>query len=287
METNIKKERAIAAGSVIFLLASLIGTGVFYNSTLSLKKNLNEEKLKTELMLSEKLNFEKDIVSFKTELNDYKGKNEELDKVLASTQKMLEEKEAMVKSITSENANVKSLKKQIADFNKLKKDFESQASVLNESIKKLNSEKEVLNNTIASLKEENKMLAANLDVLTSLTADSYLVESTKKNGKLTVISKRTKKMTLTFKVPQTLNESISFRIVKPDGTQVEGSDKAISFKEVNDSYDLYASISPEEIKVFKKIEMTYEPKEKLKAGLYKVEMLNAGKYMGSCNVKLR
>jgi len=83
-------------------------------------------------------------------------------------------------------------------------------------------------------------------------------------------------------------ESISFKIMKPDGSQIGGkNDQGLTFEVTNDDAGLLVNSSSEVIKVSKKIEMTYEPKEKLKAGVYKVEMFNGEKYVGACNVKLR
>ncbi len=159
---------------------------------------------------------------------------------------------------------------------------------LNESVQKLNGEKEMLNQTVASLQLANQQLAANLDILSSMTADNYLIESSRKNGKLTVMSRRTRKIAVSFKVPENMVESISFKIMKPDGSQIGGkNDQGLTFEVTNDDAGLLVNSSSEVIKVSKKIEMTYEPKEKLKAGVYKVEMFNGEKYVGACNVKLR
>ena len=65
----------------------------------------------------------------------------------------------------------------------MKKDFESQVLALNETIQKLNAEKDALNQTIASLQGENKQLATNLDILSSMTGDNYLVETTKRKDR--------------------------------------------------------------------------------------------------------
>lgn len=293
MKKKLSKDRMIAAGAVIFLIAAIIGTSLFYNSNKSLTKNLNNEKLKSEMMLSEKLALQKEIETFINQINSLSGKNSELDKLLAETSKKLSEKEAQLSRIVRENGNIKTLKKELADLNQMKKDFESQVFALNESIRKLNSEKDALNQTIASLQEENKQLASNLEILSSMTADNYLVETTKKmwlkpnSEKLTVVARRTKKITVSFKVPENIIEDISFKIVKPDGKTVEGKDNGVACRIVNEDEGLMASINGGAIKVSKKIEMTYEPKEKQKPGLYQIEMYNGEKYIGTCNVKLR
>ncbi len=287
MKTIEQRERRITAIAVIILIAGLISTGIFYTVNRSQLKNLNDEKLKSEMMLSEKLALQKEIESFKTQINSLSGKNTELDKLLAETSQKLSEKEAQFNKIVRENGNIKKLKGELAELTQLKKDFDNQVSQLNETIQKLNSEKDALNETIASLQKENQQLATNLEILSSMRADNYLVETNKRNDRLTVVAKRTKKMIVTFIVPEKMIENISFKLTKPDGTQIDGKDNGIAYKVVNSDEGLTASITGGAIKVSKKIEMTYEPKVKQKAGIYKIEMYNDGNYIGACNVKLR
>jgi predicted nucleic acid-binding Zn-ribbon protein len=287
MKTILTKENRITAGVVVLLIMALIATGIYYSSNKSLTKNLNSEKLKSEMMLSEKLALQKEIDTFKNRINSLSGKNAELDKLLAETSLKLSEKEAQLNRIARENGNIKQLKKQLAEVEQMKKDFDSQVLALNEEIQKLNKEKDVLNNMIASLQEENKQLATNLEILSSMTADNFLVETTKKKDRLTVVARRAKKIAVTFKVPDNIVEDISFKIVKPDGKVVEGKGNGIAYRVVNGDEGLMASNSGGAIKVSRKIEMTYEPKEKQKPGLYQIEMYNVEKYVGTINVKLR
>lgn len=169
----------------------------------------------------------------------------------------------------------------------MKKEHETKILALKETIDKLNTDNNFLNQSLASLTEENKQLAANLDLLSSITADNYLVETTRKKGKLTVVAKRTKKLGVNFKVPENMVETISFKLIKPDGNTVEGNSKDIAVNITDNNEVLYASLDKAELKVSKRIEMTYEPKERLKSGVYKVEIYNKERYIGSCNVKLR
>ncbi len=287
MKTIEQREKRITAIAVLILIAALIGSGLFYSTNRSITKDLNNEKLKSEMMLSEKLALQKEIETFKTQVNSLSGKNSELDKLLAETNGKLSEKEAQLSRIIRENGNIKSLKKQLAELEQLKKDFENQVLALNESIKKLNSEKEELNRTIVSLRNENKQLTENLEILNSMTGDNYLVESTKRKDRLTVVARRTKKITMSFNVPENMVENISFKLTKPDGSQVDGKGNGIAYHITNEDEGLTASLSGGVIKVSKKIEMTYEPKEKQKPGIYKIEIYNGDKYIGTCNVKLR
>lgn len=287
METTVSKEKKIIGSVIALLIMALVVGGYFYTSNKLLLKNLNNERLNSEMMLSEKLALQKEIDAFKKQINLLSGKNTELDKVLTMTSQKLKDKEAELSRINRENGNIKQLKQQLADLAKMKKEFDSQVLALNESIQKLNKEKDALNQTIASLQDENKQLAANLEILSSMTADNYLVETTKRKDRLTVVAKRTKKMAVTFKVPDNIVENISFKIVKPDGKIVEGKENGIAYHVLNADEGLMASTSGGAIQVVRQIEMTYEPKEKQKPGLYKIEMYNSDKYVGTINVKLR
>jgi peptidoglycan hydrolase CwlO-like protein len=102
----MKKERVIAAGSVITLIVSLIITGLFYNSNKFLANNLDQERLKTELMLSEKLALQKEIHSFKNQIKSITRKNEEHDKILGMVCQKLGMKEAEINRIVRKNGNV-------------------------------------------------------------------------------------------------------------------------------------------------------------------------------------
>lgn len=287
MKTTFKKETLIAAGSIIFMLMSLVGTGIFYNANKSLKKSLDMEVLNSEMILSEKLQFQKEIDGFRVKIKELMGKNKDLDKILAETTRKLNEKEEALNLIVRENGNIKSLKKQMAELTQMKKDMESQMLSLNESVQKLTKDKEMLNKTILALQDENKMLSENLAILSSVTTDNFLVEATKgKKEKLTVKANRTNKIAVSFKVPSNMVEKVSFKILKPDGILVEGNDKGIAMRIVNNE-TLLASRSTDLIEISKKIEMTYSPKSKLKPGIYTIEMYNGEKYIGSCNLKLR
>jgi chromosome segregation ATPase len=291
---KIKKERVIATVAVLFLFVSLIGTGVMFKNNRSLSNQIKNEKLNSEVLLQNKILLLNEVDQFNNQINSLLGKNAELDQILSETSQKLSQKENEINKIVRENANIKMLKQQLSELNKMKSEFESQLVALNGTISKLNSEKEAMNKSLALLQEENKQLSTNLAILSAMTADNYLVETTKrknlirKSEQLTVVGKRARKMAVSFKIPENVAESISFKVTKPDGKQVEGKEQGITHHVIENEDDiLMASESSDVIKVSKKIEMVYQPKEKLKAGIYKIEMYNGKSYIGSCNVKLR
>jgi len=282
-----KKESVIAAGAIILLIMSLVWTGYLYNSNRALTGSLIKEMLESEQAMNESRGFLGDIERFKTQINSLNGQNRDLESFLKESMVKINLKEAEITKLWEAKSSTQKLRKELAELNGMRRDFETNASEMKEAIKKLNQEKELLAGTIATLKDQNKELATNLEILSSLTADNYLVETTKKRDKLTVMAKRTRKMKVSFKVPDNVVENISFRITTPAGTKIDGKDKGLVYKVVNDEDELMASTSTDKINVTRKVEMTYEAKEKLKGGVYRIEMYNAAKYIGSCNVKLR
>jgi len=285
MTTN--KRKIAITGALAVLLVSFIVSAVYFNKNRSLGKDLDNEKLKSELTLSEKLLAEKEVASLRNQLASLKGTNAEIDKILAETTKKLNDKEAELLKIQRENSKVKSLKKQLDEIAQLKNDLEKQLNAVNANLARVNSENEKLNKSITDLRAENEELAQNLKILSSLTADNFLVETTRGKGKLTVKAKRTNKIAVSFAVPANVTEKLSFIITKPDGKQITDNDKAISFNVIDNDENLYASTNNDDIKVSKKIEMVYQPKEKLRPGTYKIEIYNGNKYVGASNVRLR
>ncbi|MGE0560590.1 MAG: hypothetical protein AB7O47_02125 [Flavobacteriales bacterium] len=287
MENLTTKQKAITLGLGIVLAASIISTSTLYFNNNELQSNLNKQKIANELMLSEKLTLFKDIEDYTFDNNALKKFNGELEQNISQINKAISAKEIEISRLNKENAKVNKLKKQLAELNKLKKEQETKILALKETIDKINTDNNFLNQSLTSLTEENKQLNANLALLSSITADNYLVETTRKKGKLTVVARRTKKLGVNFKVPENMVETISFKLIKPDGSTIGETSKDIAVNTSADNEILYANIGKGEIKISKKIEMTYEPKEKLKSGVYKVEIYNKDKYIGSCSIKLR
>jgi DNA repair exonuclease SbcCD ATPase subunit len=277
----------ISLGLGIIMFSALVSIVTLYLNNNFLQKSLSNEKITNEYLLSEKLALFKDIEDYMFNNNSLNKLNQELENNIEQINKTIEDKELEIIRLNKENGKVNKLKKELLGLNKLKKEHETKILALKETIDKLNTDNNFLNQSLASLTEENKQLAANLDLLSSITADNYLVETTRKKGKLTVVAKRTKKLGVNFKVPENMVETISFKLIKPDGNTVEGNSKDIAVNITDNNEVLYASLDKAELKVSKRIEMTYEPKERLKSGVYKVEIYNKERYIGSCNVKLR
>lgn len=106
----MKKERVITASALITLIVSLIIIGLFYNSNKFLTNSLDQERLKTELMLSEKLALQKEIHAFKNQIKSISRKSEEHDKILVMVCQKIGVREAEIKKVIGDKWSVGSEK---------------------------------------------------------------------------------------------------------------------------------------------------------------------------------
>lgn len=287
---NMVQNPKVIAGTVTFLLAiALVSLISFYEANRSLEAGLNDEKLKSERILSEKLSLEKEIAKLKQSVTSLQGRNAELDKTLTSTSAKIAEKERELSRMSKENASLKQYKQQYADIQKIKNDLESQVLALNNALTAANKEKESLNRMVAELQVKNKSLSDELAQIQIASLDDIRVEAFKKN-KLTVSAKKTKKLDINFIIPSKYSaDNLTFKISDPSGQVLSPKDGTIAYVETQDAPILTADASDMlYLKQTKQVKMEYKPKKKLKAGIYRIEVSSADNaYLGSLQVRLR
>jgi predicted nucleic acid-binding Zn-ribbon protein len=287
---TINKNKVIAGVSTGLLFVAIIGIAVLKDDNGTLNKLLRDSKLDSEKLLSEKLSAEKQIELGKKELQNLEIKSVELQKQIDDANAKISEGNKKLRNQYSSNANTKKLQAELANLKKSKATLETQLKDLNASITSLKSNYDQLVANNETLQIENSRLLGNIENMKALASNNYRVDATKgKKEKLTVIAKRADKIALSFDVPLSNSTSLSFRITAPDGTIITDADKGISVIIDDSESMLLASTSDmlSEIVVTKRIEMTYKPTEKLKKGIYHIEIFNGGTPAGKCQVKMK
>ncbi len=291
MKAVERKEKMIAAGAVVLLIASFILSVIFFSSNKSLEKALNETKLKAETMLSEKLSLEKQMAKIKMEFDGLMKKNGESNKLLAVANTKILQQETKMQTIVSENSQQKkSLENRLAEIQKSKSQLEKQMSDLTLYYNNLKSENSDLSEAMAVLEKENKDLRNNLMIMAALDADNFRIEGLKrKNDRLTVNSRNVKKLKVSFDVPLLSTANLNFKIYTPDGKSYTSQDGSISYIIVDEEKDWLASTSStrNEIEVAKRIEMIYHPTQKLKSGVYTIDLLSNDMKVKSVQIRLK
>jgi peptidoglycan hydrolase CwlO-like protein len=291
MKTGMNKERIIAATTTALLVISLIGTGIYYRSNNNLKGGLKDEKLKSETLLSEKLALSKEIEKLKNEIMTWQGRSEEGDRLLAEAREKISGMEGTIKGLRKENATVTSLKKELAELKQMRKDLEAQLAALEEQ-NRLNAKKiDDMTAEMVALKSERDELRNTVNVLQANVTDDFRVESTKgkKKERLTLNAKKTKKLMVSFEIPQSMSDDVTFSIVTPGGKTIKSDDKSLTYVIVEDDRPMIASLSPltGEFEVSRRIEMTYKPDRRLDPGIYKIQINHKDKHAGSCQIRLK
>ena len=280
----------IAASATALLVIAIALAAFFYQNGTGYLKDLNTEKLRNEGLLSEKLALNKEMDKFKKEIASLQGRNRETDLLLNEARQKLAEKEKQINRLNKENASIQGLRAQLADLQKMRDEMVLQIDALNDQNTLLAEENSDLKRSLQAANDNNSKLQSQVNLLMATAADNYRVETYKgKKEKLTVHAARARQLSLSFEIPQSLAEDISFRLVTPSGKTITSDNGDLAYTFVEENRSFLASLSPMsgEFEVSKRVEMVYKPQGKMKPGIYKVEILNKDSYIGSCQVRLR
>jgi hypothetical protein len=286
-----KNNKVLTYSGVVIIALLLIGLVLMVGSNSRNKKNLNNEKLTSEKLLSEKLTVEKELSKLKLDFSALDAKDKLDTKLIDEANLKIAEFEKRINSLTAENRSLRPLKKELEDLQKIKADLETQSIQLKSDYDKLIAQNRDLQNTLSSLETENKDLILQLEKAQLYQSDNFLVTATrgKKTERIVIFAARTKKLNMTFDVPQSLTESISFKIVTPSGTTINPEDKSLAWSFPQDSRNFTASLSPltGEFEQSRQVVLTYATKEKLGKGEYKIQVISNGTNIGNCRVRLK
>lgn len=292
METTDKKQLALIAGVLLFLLVS----GVFFMNNRSLKSDLKQERLTSEALLSEKLMMEKSLAKSRQDLLSAQAANDRLDKKIADITLEIEEKEARLARLASDNSSLRRTAARVKDMETTIEKLNADLASLNSRLADLRAEsdrhrlsgQELKTQLDALNREKEQMTTANA-ILRAMAGNNYRVEAVRgKNEKLTVNARRTQKLVYTFDLPGDIASDLSFTIKTPDNKKFTSSGSHTASIVVNEnSNNFFASTTMLGATGTKNIEMIYKPEERLQKGVYEFEVFNGGKYIGTTRLRLR
>lgn len=287
MET-IKSPKTIAALTTALCIASLLWLMNVRHVNSSLETGLQEQKLKSESLLSEKLMLEKDIQKVKDQLFSLKGQNMELDNLVKTTSSKLQNQESEYNRMKRANASLAQIKRQREELAVIRNQLENEIQTLRASYAALQERNNELAGTVASLQERNNILVNDLNKAAFAAVDQTQIQALRgKNEKLTVKARKTGKLKATFEVPANL-KNLSYRIVDSNGNVINQNNGTIASTVTPSEETFTASTDPHVLgSRLQNVEVIFTPNEKLKSGLYTVEILNENLYVGSLKVKLK
>lgn len=282
-----KTNKKIALIGIILLLTATLGILVVSNKTL--KKDIKNEKIKSEALLSEKLALDKSIAKFRSELNAMQGKNSVLDKKLAEMNQKLSKKESELRKVIAENNSLQKLKIKNAELDELKNKLNAELTGLMQKYDNLKLENSKITKELAEVNIKKEQIIVNNTILKALAGNNYRIEAVRgKKDKLTVNAKRTQKLLVNFDLPNDVVNDINFKLITPDGKELESKGNSTASINILDNNDHFlASINEGSNVGTKNVELVYKPNEKLVKGIYKFDVYNNGTYIGSTQLRLQ
>ena len=288
METRVNKikELLIVTSIILLVLSAVLIVG-----TQTVKNKLDKEKIISESLLSEKLKLDESLAKFKKDLNSLTGRNTQLDQLVTETSRKLQIKETEINKLLAEQASVGKLRKKIAELEALKEQLNKDLANANITIARLKNENDQVNEQMALLEKENEVLTNDNTILMAMVADNYRIEALRgKRDKPTINARRTNKLMVSFDIPASIGNGIYFRIKTPEGQEISSkTDLLTSMRIIDNDDDLLVSASQKLVGEpgLKRVEMEYKPLKKLAKGVYKFNVYNDEKYLGSTQLRLK
>lgn len=253
-------------------------------------ENLRTERLKSESLLAEKLTFEKENDTYESELKKMTAASDELSARAKNTEALLSQALNDLAKNQKAKTNVDQLKKQLQKLQNERGELDKQIEDYKSTINYARGNEEQNKATIAALEMANKQLQAQVDVLKKTSLDNSLIQSARKNQKLTVKAKRLKQLSIEADIFGT-TENISLSLTAPDNRAItpDVSELTISptASGIEKGQAFYTSDPNQSLISRNRVEIIYKPKDKLRPGVYKIVIENNGIQIGSLQVKLR
>jgi hypothetical protein len=290
MKSIMNNEKKLAGILTVLFFLTLSSSIYFYSNKRITGRHLDQEKLKSEALLSEKLSLDKEIIKFKSETEALKGTNAKLDKLILKSNKELSDKTAAIHHLMKSKYNEKELRNKLADARKSVESLQRMIDNMNKDLNRLQSENDILTRELAVVREENNQLVLNVKTHNENSADNYRVESQKRrNDRITAYAKLTRKLSVSFDVLPQVPIDVHFKIITPSGKVITDESKELTWDYVESDNLMLASTNGIEgdFEVTKRIQMLYHPKEKMARGVYKIEVLNKDNRMGGCQIRLK
>ena len=282
----------------ILLGISIVGNIYLLNRSKSAEGKVIEEHAQVDSLNSFKLALENDFEAMTFELDQFKGKNIQLDSLLEKANNDIAKQKQKIDKLVKENKDIDLLKRQFAEMKAIRDGYRQQIDQLIKENKELRFANINLSQEVDDLNKTKKDLSQKVELASVLKAESIDVKALREKGKgkleVTEKAKRVSRISTTFvvaenKVAPKGERDVVLRILKPDGYVLTDPNNASGNFTKEDGRS-------SEFTLRKKIQYTnnreevvfdWDQLEELKAGLYISEIYLDGKFMGNYKFNLK
>ena len=299
MENNPQSEKKNKNTMWLVLLAVSVLLNIYQWRKQSNTVTVYEQRVDT--LVIERVNVEKELSDTRSELNNYKGMNAQLDSLLADANTKVEAQDKRIKSLIKKEKSAAELntklKAELDELRAMREEYLGKIDSLLVANQMLKAETEQLSTSVKSL---TKNLESTVNTASVLAAEYFKTTSYKKKGDgkytTTALAKRTNKVDVCFdvlenKIAKAGSKNVYLRILTPDGKVMgERGTGSGTFKRGGSGEDImYSSTARFDYTNAKQnICVGYEEAERIyPKGTYNVEVYVDGNMSGTTTFSLK
>jgi hypothetical protein len=281
---------------VVLLLCSLGLNGflLLRNSTQTTQLLVMTQQVDT--LAERKADLEKEVDNALADLEQYKGRSEALDSLLAEATQKIEEQKKQIAGLIASNQDYQVLKLRYAQLQKTKNEYLERLAALEEENKKLRFENTELSVALDQTRESNQNLRSKVELAAQLRVQSIQLQAVelraKGKEKPTDRAKKTDRLSISFVIAENSVAAkgphlAHIRLLNPEGFVM--ADAGIGVEK-------FKTTQGQELPFSKKLEFMYTgenlerqivwQQDVFPAGTYSVEIYIDGQWTGQQKISL-
>jgi len=297
-QENNGNNRIIVYVLGFLLLLSVIGNIYFYTRTTSAENVIVTREAQVDSLNDVKKTLEDDFNAMTFELDQFKGKNIQLDSLLERANGDIEKQKAKIERLIKENKDIPLIRRQMEELKMIRDQYRTQIDQLIKENKELKFENVNLTQEVDNLNKTTKDLSAKVEIASELRTEAITVKTLRDKGKgkfeETEKAKRVGRISTTFtisenKVAKPGQREAVLRILKPDGYVLTDPNNGSGNFSKDDGRSAEFTIRKtlEYNNTLSEVVFDWNQAEELKAGLYISEVYLDGKLMGNYKFTLK
>lgn len=297
MESNsANQEESRKNRRIILILGVLLGLSVagniyLFTRTSIAETTVTEREAEVDSLADVKKSIENDYQAMTFELDQFKGKNIQLDSLLEEANSKIASQKRKIDQLIKENKDLPLIRRQMEELRMIRDQYRIQIEQLIKENKELKFENINLTQEVDNLSKTTKQLSEKVELASVLKAENLAVKTLREKGKgkmeETEKAKRVSRIQTVFvvaenKVAKAGNREAVLRIIKPDGyVLTDANNGSGNFTKEDGRSTEYSMRRILEYKNERsELVFDWDQTEELKPGLYISEVYLDGKLMG-------
>lgn len=280
------------------LLLSVIGNVYLLNRSTSAEKEVVIKSEQVDSLNQLKKTLDGNFQAMTFELDQFRGKNIQLDSLLAKADGEIEKQRNKIARLIKENKDIPLIKRQLEEMKAIRDQYRIQIEQLIKENKELKFANVNLSQEVDNLNKTTKDLSQKVELASVLKAENIVVkpQRAKGKGKLedTEKAKRVSKVAITLviaenKVAKPGPREVVMRLIKPDGYPItdpnSGSGTFTKEDGRSTEYSLKKNVDFNNERL--EVNLDWDVVEELKSGIYITEVYLDGKLIGNNKFSLK